>query len=229
MLWRGHKADQISALRKVALLTEALATQMPLTENLILASQSKIRAQILTGAGLEFTPIVSGVDEDALKQNHTGDAAALAVALAEAKARAVWHDETQSGKTDGLIIGADQILQCDGVLYDKPRDLAEARANLQKFRGRTHYLIGGVVLVKNGETVWSYTQSVALTMRDFSDDFLDDYLSAAGEGILASVGAYQLEGLGAHLFASIDGDYFAILGLPLLPLLGALRQYGGLS
>ena len=209
--------------------TAPVSSHMPLSENLILASKSKIRAQILTGAGLEFSQIVSGVDEDALKQNHTGDAAALAVALAAAKAHAVCRDDTQSGKIDGLIIGADQILQCEGVLYDKPRDLAEARHNLQKFRGRTHYLIGGVVLVKNGETIWSYTQSVALTMRDFSDDFLDDYLAAAGEAILASVGAYQLEGLGAHLFEAIDGDYFAILGLPLLPLLDALRQYGGLS
>lgn len=206
---------------------------MPLSQNLILASKSKIRAQILTGAGLEFTPIVSGVDEDALKQTHQGDAAALAVALAAAKAQAVWQDGTieavQNSDMDTLIIGADQILQCEGVLYDKPRDLVEARHNLQKFRGRTHYLIGGVVLVNQGETIWSHTQSVALTMRDFSDDFLDEYLAAAGEAILASVGAYQLEGLGAHLFEAIDGDYFAILGLPLLPLLGALRQYGGLS
>ena len=206
---------------------------MPLSQNLILASKSKVRAQILTGAGLEFTTIVSGVDEDALKQTHQGDAAALAVALAAAKAQAVWQDGTieavQNSDMDTLIIGADQILQCEGVLYDKPRDLVEARHNLQKFRGRTHYLIGGVVLVNQGETIWSHTQSVALTMRDFSDDFLDEYLAAAGEAILASVGAYQLEGLGAHLFEAIDGDYFAILGLPLLPLLGALRQYGGLS
>lgn len=206
---------------------------MPLSQNLILASKSKVRAQILTGVGLEFTTIVSGVDEDALKQTHQGDAAALAVALAAAKAQAVWQDGTieavQNSDMDTLIIGADQILQCEGVLYDKPRDLVEARHNLQKFRGRTHYLIGGVVLVNQGETIWSHTQSVALTMRDFSDDFLDEYLAAAGEAILASVGAYQLEGLGAHLFEAIDGDYFAILGLPLLPLLGALRQYGGLS
>ena len=193
---------------------------MQLSKKLTLASKSKIRAQILTGAGLSFDMAPSGVDEDILKQTHKSDAPALAVALAEAKAAAV--------TTDGLVIGADQILQCAGVLYDKPRDMDEARGNLQKFRGQTHYLIGGVVLLENGQTVWSHHQSVALHMRDFSDMFLDAYLAEAGEVILNSVGAYQLEGLGAHLFEAIDGDYFATLGLPLLPLLGALRAHGGL-
>ena len=193
---------------------------MQLTQKLILASQSKIRGQILTGAGLPFTAMPSGVDEDVLKQAHDGDAASLAIKLAEAKAAQI--------EEDGLVIGADQILQCGDRLFDKPRDMAEARRNLQIFRGQTHYLVGGVVLLHKGETIWSHSQSVALTMRDFSDAFLDAYLEEAGEAILASVGAYQLEGLGAHLFDKIDGDYFAILGLPLLPLLGALRQYGGL-
>jgi septum formation protein len=193
---------------------------MQLTQKLILASQSKIRGQILTGAGLPFTAMPSGVDEDVLKQAHDGDAASLAIKLAEAKAAQI--------NEDGLVIGADQILQCGDRLFDKPTDMAEARRNLQIFRGQTHYLVGGVVLLHKGETIWSHSQSVALTMRDFSDAFLDAYLEEAGEAILASVGAYQLEGLGAHLFDKIDGDYFAILGLPLLPLLGALRQYGGL-
>jgi septum formation protein len=99
---------------------------------------------------------------------------------------------------------------------------------LQFFRGKTHYLIGGVVLVENGETIWRHDQQVALSARDFSDDFLDAYLAAAGDKVLASVGCYQLEGLGSHLFDAIDGDYFATLGLPLLPLLAALRVHGGL-
>jgi septum formation protein len=196
---------------------------MQLTSKLILASKSQIRAQVLRGAGLSFEIAPSGVDEDVLKKTHQGDAGALAVALAEAKAKAVQAD------AHALIIGADQILSCEDMLYDKPRSMDEARANLQKFRGRTHYLIGGVVLVQNGETIWAHQESVALHMRDFSDRFLEAYLETAGEGILASVGAYQLEGLGAHLFDMIDGDYFSILGLPLLPLLGALRQYGGLA
>ena len=194
---------------------------MQLTKKLTLASQSKIRAAVLTGAGLDFSVEVSGVDEDALKQTHKGAAENLATALAEAKAQAVTQD--------GLIIGADQILQCDGTLYDKPRNMAEARENLKIFRGKTHYLVGAVVLVENGQTVWAHCGRVALTMRDFSDGFLDAYLAAAGEAVLSSVGCYQLEGLGAHLFAAIDGDYFSILGLPLLPLLEGLRAHGGLA
>ncbi|MCH1542347.1 MAG: Maf family nucleotide pyrophosphatase [Alphaproteobacteria bacterium] len=197
---------------------------MQLTKKLTLASKSKIRAAILSGAGLDFSVQVSGVDEDALKNTHKGAAEALALALAEAKAKAT---ERAAGD-GGLIIGADQILECDGVLYDKPDDMEEARHNLKIFRGQTHYLVGAVVLVEDGQTVWSHCGRVALTMRDFSDVFLDAYLATAGEQILSSVGGYQLEGLGAHLFAHIDGDYFSILGLPLLPLLNGLRVHGGL-
>lgn len=197
---------------------------MQLTKKLTLASKSKIRAAILSGAGLDFSVQVSGVDEDALKNTHKGAAEALALALAEAKAKAI---ERAAGD-GGLIIGADQILECDGVLYDKPDDMEEARHNLKIFRGQTHYLVGAVVLVEDGQTVWSHCGRVALTMRDFSDLFLDAYLATAGEQILSSVGGYQLEGLGAHLFAHIDGDYFSILGLPLLPLLNGLRVHGGL-
>lgn len=197
---------------------------MQLTKKLTLASKSKIRAAILSGAGLDFSVQVSGVDEDALKNTHKGAAEALALALADAKAKAI---ERAAGD-GGLIIGADQILECDGVLYDKPDDMEEARHNLKIFRGQTHYLVGAVVLVEDGQTVWSHCGRVALTMRDFSDAFLDAYLATAGEQILSSVGGYQLEGLGAHLFAHIDGDYFSILGLPLLPLLNGLRVHGGL-
>jgi septum formation protein len=197
---------------------------MRLEKNLILASQSAVRASVLRGAGLEFDVHVSGVDEDALKAQHSGTAEDLALALAAAKARAVFDDK----KSAGLIIGADQILECDGVLYDKPRTMDEARANLLTFRGKTHFLVGAVTLVEDGDVVWSHCGRVALTMRDFSDGFLDGYLAEAGTAILSSVGCYQLEGLGAHLFASIDGDYFSILGLPLLPLLDGLRAHGGL-
>ena len=146
------------------------------------------------------------------------------MALAEAKACAVYD----LAPRDGLIIGADQILECDGVLYDKPGDMEEARANLMTFRGKTHFLVGAGALIENGDMVWSHCGRVALTMRDFSDAFLDAYLAEAGPAILSSVGCYQLEGLGAHLFDAIDGDYFSILGLPLLPLLDGLRAHGGL-
>ena len=198
---------------------------MRLTKKLTLASQSKIRAAILNGAGLAFNVRVSGVDEATLKAAHKGTAESLASVLASAKARAVFDD----GQSDGLIIGADQILECDGMLYDKPRNMDEARANLLQFRGKSHYLVGAVVLLENGEQVWSHCGRVTLTMRDFSEPFLDAYLAQAGEAVLSSVGCYQLEGLGAHLFSDIDGDYFSILGLPLLPLLDGLRAHGGLS
>lgn len=194
---------------------------MQLAKKLTLASKSRVRADILSGAGLAFDMHPSGVDEDVLKAAHEGDPRGLAIALADAKAKAV--------AVEGLIIGADQLLHCDGRLFDKPRSMDEARQNLQFFRGKTHQLIGGVVLVEDGATLWTHHQAVTLSMRDFSDAFLDDYLAAAGEKILASVGCYQLEGLGAHLFDHIDGDYFATLGLPLLPLLGALRAHGGLA
>lgn len=194
---------------------------MKLSKPLTLASKSAVRATILTGAGLQFDVAPSGVDEDALKQKHSGDPAGLAIGLAEAKARAV--------TVDGLVIGADQLLLCKGRLFDKPASLDEARHNLQFFRGKKHQLIGGVVVLEKGETLWQHSESVTLSVRDFSDAFLDTYIEEAGDAILASVGCYQLEGLGAHLFDAIEGDYFSTLGLPLLPLLAALRVHGGLS
>lgn len=188
-----------------------LRAQKPLT----LASGSQVRAALMRGAGLEFDVAVSGVDEDAIKADHRGTPDALALKLAEAKARAVARD--------GLVVGADQILVCEGTLFDKPRDIDEARENLKKFRGRTHALVSGTVLLDDGAPVWSLSEQVSLTMRAFSDEFLEAYLLEAGDDVLKSVGCYQLEGPGVQLFEAVDGDYFAILGLPLVPLLGALR------
>ena len=188
-----------------------LRAQKPLT----LASGSQVRAALMRGAGLEFDVAVSGVDEDAIKADHRGTPDALALKLAEAKARAVARD--------GLVVGADQILVCEGTLFDKPRDIDEARENLKKFRGRTHALVSGTVLLDDGAPVWSLSEQVSLTMRAFSDAFLEAYLLEAGDDVLKSVGCYQLEGPGVQLFEAVDGDYFAILGLPLVPLLGALR------
>ena len=188
-----------------------LRAQKPLT----LASGSQVRAALMRGAGLEFDVAVSGVDEDAIKADHRGTPDALALKLAEAKARAV--------DRDGLVVGADQILVCEGTLFDKPRDIDEARENLKKFRGRTHALVSGTVLLDAGAPVWSLSEQVSLTMRAFSDEFLEAYLLEAGDDVLKSVGCYQLEGPGVQLFEAVDGDYFAILGLPLVPLLAALR------
>ncbi|MEX0839467.1 MAG: Maf family nucleotide pyrophosphatase [Parvibaculum sp.] len=194
--------------------------------SLILASASAVRAMLLKDAGLEFDVEDSRLDEEALKQGFAGrddvaDTDALALRLAEEKARTV-----SRAKPRVLVIGADQILSCDGQRYDKPKSMAEARANLQAFRGRPHILHSGVALVANDVVIWSHAAQAQLTMRDFTDSFLDEYLAQVGERVLKSVGCYQLEGPGVQLFERIEGDYFTILGLPLLPLLAELRKHG---
>jgi septum formation protein len=181
---------------------------------------------LLRQAGLAFEVRDSLVDEDEMKKefaasDNWADTDALALKLAGEKALAV--SRTDPG---ALVIGADQILSCDGRRYDKPRDMAEARANLETFRGRTHILHSGVALAKDGAIVWGLGDRARLTMRGFTPEFLDGYLAALGEKVRSSVGCYQLEGPGIQLFERIEGDYFTILGLPLLPLLAALRHHG---
>lgn len=195
-------------------------------KKLILASGSASRATLLRLAGIAFEVCVSGVDEAKIKETHKGTPYQLALALAAAKAAAVYAEHYASSPDTHYIIAADQLLVCDEVIFDKPPTMAAARQHLEALRGRTHQLIGGVVLYKNNEILWQHEETATLTMRDFSDDFLDDYLDRAGEAILSSVGAYQLEGLGVQLFSEISGDHSGILGLPLLPLLQALRDYG---
>jgi septum formation protein len=187
---------------------------------LVLASGSAVRMALLRNAGLDFRAQDSRVDEDAVKKRFAGsDTDALALNLAEAKAQVVSQVEPTA-----FVIGADQILSCDGERYDKPRDMSEARANLKKFRGREHILHSGVVLALAGDIVWRHSDRAHLTMRDFSDDFLDRYMATVGDKLRSSVGCYQLEGPGIQLFERIVGDYFTILGLPLLPLLAELRR-----
>ncbi|MDP3490913.1 MAG: Maf family protein [Phenylobacterium sp.] len=193
---------------------------------IILASQSLARSQLLAGAGVVFDKIVSGVDEDLIKariQGEGGSPRAVAQALADVKAVTVSHHQP------GLVIGADQTLEFEGVLYDKAPSLEAARARLLALRGKPHHLHSAVTLAQDGEVLWSETASATLTMRDFSEPFLDAYLEVEGEGLLGSVGCYRLEGPGAQLFADIEGDYFAILGLPLLGVLDQLRQRGALT
>ncbi|HET7595036.1 MAG TPA: Maf family protein, partial [Stellaceae bacterium] len=120
----------------------------------------------------------------------------------------------------------DQMLDCAGTWFDKPHDRADARAQLVALRGKRHELVSAVTVVRNGAVIWHLVDRPRLAMRAFSDDFLDTYLAALGDEALASVGVYQLEGLGAQLFERVEGDYFSILGLPLLPLLDFLRGHG---
>jgi septum formation protein len=191
---------------------------------LILASASPTRRRLLEQAGLEFSAETAPIDEEEAKlalESEGASAAALAETLAELKATAVSRRHP-----GGFVIGADQVLDCEGRRYDKPRDEAAARAQLMALRGRSHQLISALVVVRNGERLWHHVDRARLTMRPFSPAFLDDYLALCLPGILTSVGAYQLEGRGAQLFSRIEGDYFTILGLPLLPLLDFLRPHG---
>lgn len=194
---------------------------------LVLASASAVRARLLREAGVQFGVRPAAVDEDALKSTYRQQGLAhedFAEALAEAKALDVSKAAPQS-----LVLGCDQTLLCEDRLFDKPRDVNEARENLTFLRGKTHYLICGAALAQDGKVIWRHTERAELVMRAFSDKFLDDYLKSEGSAILSSVGCYQLEGLGSQLFETVNGDYFTILGLPLVPLFTALRQRGVLA
>ena len=191
---------------------------------LILASKSIARATLLHNAGINFHIDPAAIDEAAIRRmvhTESGAAAVAAAALAEAKAMAV-----SEAHEDALVIGADQILECDSTWFDKPLDMQRARADLLALRGLTHQQHSAVSVVQGGAVLWRHVETADLTMRDFSVDFLDDHLAAVGTSVLASAGAYQLEGLGVQLFSRIEGDYFSILGLPLVPLLDFLRQQG---
>lgn len=194
----------------------------------VLASASPARAALLRGAGIVFEVRPAGVDEAAVRDGVRaagGSAGEAALALAEAKAGSV---EAEAG---ALVIGADQILSTpeDGRWFDKPAGLAEARTHLQALRGRTHQLSTAVACRRGGQVVWRHVSTPVLRMRGFSDAFLDAYLALEGARVLGSVGAYRIEGPGMHLFERIEGEYAAILGLPLLPLLGFLREDGVLA
>ncbi|MBL8906482.1 MAG: septum formation protein Maf [Rhizobiales bacterium] len=189
---------------------------------LILASGSAIRAQLLARAGLSFSILRPDVDEAELKSRFgQSSPAGLAATLAEAKASAVSRTHP-----DALVIGADQVLNFAGQPHDKPSSIAEARAQLIRFRGKTHALETAVCCCRSGRPVWSHAMHADLTMREFTDAFLDSYLESLGEDVLTSVGGYKLEERGIQLFSGIEGDYFGILGLPLLPLLAFLRNEG---
>jgi len=194
---------------------------------LVLASASATRARLLEAAGLKPTIAPAQLDEQAVKAAFKAegrDAGDCAVALAEAKAKRV-----AARMPGALVLGADQLLVCDGQWFDKPADRAAARTQLLALRGKRHVLPTAAALVKDGTAIWRALERPALTMRRFSDAYLDSYLASAGDTALGSVGGYQLEGRGIQLMEAVEGDHFAILGLPLLPLLAFLRDSGVLA
>ena len=192
---------------------------------LILASTSKARAKLLEAAGLAFIVEPPGLDESVMLQAISGERSLdphdIAEVLARAKAEAV--SDLASG---AYVIGADQVLVLEDRILTKPDSMEAARRQLLDLRGKSHTLHTAVVVATNGETIWAETQIATLTMRKLSPEFIGRYLAAAGEEVLSSVGAYQIESIGIQLFEKIDGDYFSILGLPLLPLLDTLRREG---
>lgn len=189
---------------------------------LVLASASASRRGLMTAAGLAFTARAAAIDEGAIKAGAQAEgisAEDTAVLLAELKAQRVAGSEP-----DALVIGSDQLLVCGKAWFNKPQDIAAARAQLLALRGQTHVLVTAVVCWRGGERIWHHVAKPRLVMRDFSEAFLDDYLAHEGEAVTTSVGAYRLEGMGMHLFDAITGEHAAILGLPMMALLGFLRQ-----
>ena len=193
--------------------------------SVILASKSAARRAVLDGAGVPYEALVAGVDEDAVKASLLAEGAGprdIADALAELKAIRVSRGRRE------FVIGSDQTLDLDGQLYDKADSVEAARERLKLLRGKTHRLHSAVVVAKAGTPIWREVVTASLTMREFSDAFLEAYLASEGPHALGSVGCYRLEGPGAQLFSKIEGDYFAILGLPLMGLLDLLRRHGEL-
>jgi septum formation protein len=194
------------------------------TPRVVLASASAARMCLMERAGLRFAAQAAHIDEAGVKQSALGagmsppDAALL---LAELKAKRIARRDPEA-----LVVGCDQLLVCDGRWFDKPATVAEAREHLVALRGRTHTLVTAVLCQRGEQRLWQHVAQPRLTMRTFSDAFLDAYLEAEGEAPTTTVGAYRLEGLGVHLFDKVEGEHAAVLGLPLLPLLGYLRQCG---
>jgi septum formation protein len=194
-------------------------------QRIILASQSAARKALLTNAGIQFDIIPADIDEAAIItafNAKNASAAEIALELSERKAR-----EVSKNNPDAIVIGCDQVLVLEGEIFSKAKDEDDARNKLLKLRGKTHHLISAVSIAKAQTTLWQHDDSAALTMFDFDEDFLDNYVRVAGKALTRAVGAYEIEGAGAWLFSEVRGDYFTILGLALLPLLAYLHDYHG--
>lgn len=198
-----------------------------MTAKIILASTSPFRRALLSSAGVDFTVDPPRIDERAVEQATRGSGvtpAEVGLILARAKA-----EEVSGRSPEHFVIGSDQTLAFEDELLHKPKDMEAARRRLLAFSGRTHFLNSAVAIAQNGETVWSHVAEAAMTMRALSPAFIGRHLARVGDKALTSVGAYQIEGEGIQLFERIEGDHFTIVGLPLLPLLDALRGLGAID
>jgi septum formation protein len=194
------------------------------TPRLMLASASTARRSVLEAAGLRFEAVAAAVDEATIKESAQAEGIPpndAALMLADAKAERIARRDPEA-----LVIGCDQLLVCEGRWFDKPVDVAAARSQLQALRGRSHVLVTAIVCHRHGGRIWQHVATPRLTMRDVSDTFLDAYLDTEAAHVTQSVGAYRIEGPGVMLFSKVDGEHAAILGVPLLALLGFLRQHG---
>ena len=194
-----------------------------LQASLVLASSSALRRKLLDNAGLNYICDPAAVDEQEVKDallKEMATSTRVSETLAELKARRV------AARHPGcIVVGADQVLECEGVQYDKPLNIERARADLLALRGKVHTLVTSAVVVRDGHRLWHHIDSSMLTMRQFGDGFLNRYLEQTSESVCESVGAYKIEERGIQLFEKIEGDYFSILGLPLLPLINFLRKH----
>lgn len=193
----------------------------------MLASGSTARRDMLRSAGVTFEVVASDIDEAAVKQSMrdgSGSSHDLAIRLAAMKAMQV-----SAVRPEAIVIGADQILDCDGVRFDKPASLAEAATHLRRLRGLTHRLVTAAACVRSGRLLWHDVSAPVMSMRLISDRFIESYIAAEGDELLNCVGGYRVESRGAQLFDAVEGNYFSILGLPLIPLLGFLRQIDALE
>ena len=194
---------------------------------LVLASQSPTRQKMLGNAGICFIARAAHVDEEGLRASATASSILtedIAVMLADMKARKVAHDS--GDHPSGFVLGADQVLVCENQILGKPRDHEMAATQLRLLSGEIHQLVTAAVIYQNGERIWHHIETSKMTMRQLSDEFIDDYLLAIGDAAFSSPGSYQIEGLGAHLFSNIKGCFYVVLGLPLLEVLAFLRTHG---
>ncbi len=194
---------------------------------LILASQSRFRAGLLAAAGVAVETMAAHVDEAEVKQAARAEGASAeetALLLASLKAERIARRHP-----DALVIGGDQMLVCEGAWFDKPPDMEAARAQLLALRGKAHTLVTAILCQRGEQRVWQHIAKPRLVMRDFSEAFLDRYLALEGDVLTTTVGAYRVEGPGLQLFDRIEGEHSEIVGLPMLALLGFLRQHGVLE